>query len=115
MLGLIERFAQLAVGKFKVEVALSLRLNDQHWQGIIQDWGLGAGSWLSVTKWGAVPGEYLMTELTEGEKAFGYGGWECSPAEHKEWLCVVAGREAIWRFVEQRFRCASKRAQLGYK
>ena len=115
MLGLIERFAQLAVGKFKVEVALSLRLDDQHWQDIIQDWGLGAGSWLSWAKWGAVPGEYLMPELTAEEKVFGYGGWECSSAEHNEWLCVVAGREAIWRFVEQRFRRASKRAQLEYK
>ena len=115
MLGLIGRFAQLAVGEFKVEVALSLRLNEEHWQQIIEDWGLGAYSWLSGTRWGAVPGEYLVAELTAEEKVFGYGGYECTQAEHDGWLCVVAGREAIWRFVEHRFRRASKRAQLEYK
>jgi hypothetical protein len=114
MLGLIKRFSQLAVGKFKVEVVLSLRMNEQHWQGIVQDWGLGAGSWLSGAWMGAVPGDHLIPELTAEEKTFGYNGWGWTRVEHKKWLCVVAGREAIWRFVEQRFRCAEQQAVVGY-
>ena len=114
MLDLLQRFSQLAVGECKVEVALSLCLDGQHWQDVIRDWGLGADSWLSGTKMRAVPGEYLMPELTEEERAHGFGGWDCTPAEHKEWLCVVDGREAIWRFVEQRYQCAVELAKSGY-